>query len=125
VYVRPRYQRPSDTPETESTPPAAVQQVQRRSHLAVIPALILLGVGWYLARYSIIFPALIGFFLLSGALGLLGSRLNPLSTSFYLTTKPSWTAIGTVFLTGAVLLWMTYEYYIHSWGPLLPRIPAL
>jgi hypothetical protein len=91
----------------------------------VIPALILLAVGWYLARYSIIFPAIIGFFLLSGALGLLGSRLNPLSTAFYLTTKPSWTAIGTAFLTGGVLLWMTYEYYIHAWGPLIPRIPAL
>ncbi len=86
--------------------------------------MILLAVGWYLARYSIIFPAVIGFFLLSGALGLLGSRLNPLSAAFYLTTKPSWTAIGTVFLTGGVLLWMTYEYYIHSWGPLIPRIPA-
>lgn len=96
----------------------------RRSHVAIVPALILLAVGWYLARYSIIFPAVIGFFLLSGALGLLGSRLNPLSTAFYLTVKPSWSAIGTVLLAGAVLLWMTYEYYIHSWGPVLPRLPA-
>jgi hypothetical protein len=125
VYVRPRYQRPPASAEAESPPPPAVEQTQRRSHLAVVPAIILLAVGWYLARYSIIFPAVIGFFLLSGALGLLGSRLNPLSTAFYLTTKPSWTAIGTAFLAGAVLLWMTYEYYIHSWGPLIPRIPAL
>jgi hypothetical protein len=125
VYVRPRYQRPPASGEAESAPPPpAAQQIQRRSHLAVVPALILLAVGWYLARYSILFPAIIAFFLLSGALGLLGSRLNPLSTSFYLTTKPSWTAIGTVFLTGAVLLWMTYEYYIHAWGPLIPRFPA-
>ncbi|MGA7862324.1 MAG: hypothetical protein WCB19_10820 [Thermoplasmata archaeon] len=108
----------------ESTPPPATEQIQQRSHIAIIPALILLAVGWYLARYSIIFPAVIGFFLLSGALGLLGSRLNPLSTAFYLTTKPSWTAIGAVFLTGAVLLWMTYEYYVHAWGPLIPRLPA-
>jgi hypothetical protein len=98
--------------------------VQRRSHVAVVPALILLGVGWYLARFSILFPAIIGFVLLSGALGLLGSRMNPLSTAFYLTIKPSWTAIGTVFLTAMVLLAMTYEYYIHSWAPVLPHLPA-
>jgi hypothetical protein len=123
VYVRPRYRRTVASGDPESTPPAT-EQIQQRSHIAVIPALILLAVGWYLARYSILFPAIIGFFLLSGALGLLGSRLNPLSTAFYLTTKPSWTAIGTVFLTGAVLLWMTYEYYVHSWGPVIPHLPA-
>jgi hypothetical protein len=123
VYVPPRYRRNVPSTEPEATPPVA-QPVQRRSHIAVVPALILLGVGWYLARYSVIFPALIGLVLLSGALGLLGSRLNPLSTAFYLTTKPSWTAIGTVFLTATALLWMTYEYYIHSWGPLIPRLPA-
>lgn len=123
VYVRPRYQRTVNPGDPGSTPPTA-PEVQRRSHVAVVPALILLAVGWYLARYSIIFPAVIGFFLLSGALGLLGSRLNPISTSFYLTTKPSWAAIGTVFLTGAGLLWMTYEYYLHSWGPVFPHLPA-
>jgi hypothetical protein len=123
VYVRPRYRRPvtSERPAGAAPP---VEQVQRRSHIAVVPAVILLAVGWYLARYSIIFPAVIGFFLLSGALGLLGSRLNPLSTAFYLTTKPSWTAIGAVFLTGGVLLWMTYEYYLHQWGPVVPHLPA-
>jgi len=123
VYVRPRYRRPVSSDTTTPTTPAA-EEVQRRSHIAVIPALILLVIGWYLARYTVLFPALIGFFLLSGALGLLGSRLNPLSTAFYLTTKPSWTAIGTVFLAGSVLLWMTYEYYIHAWGPLLPHLPT-
>jgi hypothetical protein len=126
VYVRPRYRRPvAPSEEAEPAPLPATEQIRQRSHIAVVPALILLAVGWYLARYSIIFPAILGFFLLSGALGLLGSRLNPLSTAFYLTTKPSWTAIGTVFLTGAVLLWLTYEYYLHSWGPLIPHIPAL
>jgi hypothetical protein len=123
VYVRPRYRRTESSTESEPAPPVE-QQAVRRSHIAIIPALILLGVGWYLARYSVIFPALIGFVLLSGALGLLGSRVNPLSTAFYLTTKPSWTAIGAVFLTGAVLLWMTYEYYVHSWAPVFPRLPA-
>jgi hypothetical protein len=123
VYVRPRYRRNVPSTEAEPAPPTA-QEVQRRSHVAIVPAVLLLAVGWYLSRFSIIFPALIGFVLLSGALGLLGSRLNPLSTAFYLTTKPSWTAIGTVFLTGSVLLWMTYEYYIHSWAPVFPRLPA-
>jgi hypothetical protein len=123
VYVRPRYRRTVPSGEPESASPAP-EQVLRRSHIAVIPALILLAVGWYLARYSVLFPAVIGFVLLSGALGLLGSRLNPLSTAFYVTTKPSWTAIGAVSLAGAVLLWMTYEYYIHAWGPLIPRLPA-
>lgn len=125
MYVRPRYRRALRTDEARSSTPAAAEPVQRRSHVAVIPALILLAVGWYFARYSVLFPALIGFMLLSGALGLLGSRINPLSTAFYLTTKPSWTAIGTAFLAGAVLMWMTYEYYIHAWGPLVPRLPTL
>ncbi|MCI4352023.1 MAG: hypothetical protein L3K14_01350 [Thermoplasmata archaeon] len=124
MYVRPRYRRSIGSAAPESTPPVA-QPVQHRSHVAILPAILLLAVGWYLARYSVIFPAVIGFFLLSGALGLLGSRLNPLATSFYLTTKPSWTAIGTVFLTGGVLLWMTYEYYFHAGGPVLPRLPGL
>ena len=124
MYVRPRYRRPAAA-AAPSNAAGETAPVQRRSHVAIVPALILLGVGWYLARYSIIFPAILGFFLLSGALGLLGSRVNPLSTAFYLNTKPSWSAIGTVFLTGAVLLWMTYEYYLHSWAPLVPHLPAL
>ncbi|MFZ0829826.1 MAG: hypothetical protein WCB18_01105 [Thermoplasmata archaeon] len=123
MYVRPRYRRTTSPDAPVATAPP-VEQVQRRSHIAIVPALILLAVGWYLARYSVLFPAIIGFFLLSGALGLLGSRLNPLSTAFYLTTKPSWSAIGTVFLTGAVLLYMTYEFYLHSWGPVVPHLPA-
>lgn len=123
--MRPRYRRAVTPSGSASTPPVVSQPVQGRSHVAVIPAILLLGVGWYLARFTIIFPAVIGFFLLSGALGLLGSRLNPLSTAFYLTTKPSWSAIGAVFLAGGVLLWMTYEYYLHAWGPVLPHIPGL
>ena len=123
MYVRPRYRRTTSSDPPDSPAPVA-EPAQRRSHVAVVPAVILLAVGWYLAHFSILFPAVLGFLLLSGALGLLGSRVNPLSSAFYLTTKPSWTAIGTVFLTGSVLLWMTYEYYIHSWGPLIPRLPA-
>lgn len=123
MYVRPRYRRTTSSDPPDS-PASVAQPAQRRSHVAVVPAVILLAVGWYLAHFSILFPAVLGFLLLSGALGLLGSRVNPLSSAFYLTTKPSWTAIGTVFLTGSVLLWMTYEYYIHSWGPLIPRLPA-
>lgn len=123
MYVRPRYRRKVATADPAPAA-AAAAQVQRRSHVAIVPALLLLGVGWYLARFSILFPAILAFFLLSGALGLLGSRLNPLSTSFYLTTKPSWSAIGTVFLAGGALLWMTYEYYLHSWGPIIPHLPA-
>ena len=124
MYVRPRYRRPAGTPAPEAAALPA-EAVQRRSHVAIVPALVLLAVGWYLSRYTIIFPAVIGAFLLSGALGLLGSRLNPLSTAFYLTTKPSWSAIGTVFLSGAALLWITYEYYLHSWAPVLPHLPTL
>ncbi len=123
MYVRPRYRRKLTTAEPAAASPAAAQ-LQRRSHVAIVPALILLGVGWYLARFSILFPAILAFFLLSGALGLLGSRLNPLSATFYLTTKPSWSAIGTAFLSGGALLWMTYEYYLHSWGPIVPHLPA-
>lgn len=124
MYVRPRYRRSASSAAGADPVPAPVEQVHGRSHLAVIPALLLLGLGWYLARYSIIFPAVLGFFLLSGALGLLGSRVNPLSTGFYLTTKPSWTAIGTVFFAGSVLMWLTYEFYVHAWGPVIPHLPA-
>jgi hypothetical protein len=124
VYVRPRYRRTVAAP-TASAPPSTPDAPVRRSHIAILPAFLLLGVGWYLAQYSILFPSVLGFFLLSGGLGLLGSRLNPLSAAFYLTTKPSWAAIGTVLAAGALLLMMTYEYYIHTWGPLLPRIPGL
>ncbi len=123
VYVRPRYRvRAAPVPASRrSAEPAE----RRRSHAAILPAAILLGLGLWLGTVTLLVPAVFGLVLVAGSLALLGSRLNPLSVGFYLTTKPSGIAIGTVFLSGVALLAMAYVYYVRAWGPLLPRLPGL
>lgn len=107
------FRRPGRT--TPSGPP-----VRRRSHAAIFPTLILLGAGLYLGTLTVIVPVVLGVFMLGAALSFLGSRLNPLSMGFYLSTKPSWSAIGVLFLAAGALLWSAYTYYLHHWGPVLP-----
>jgi hypothetical protein len=124
VYVRPRYRVSARSPRGEarpSDPSLAPAPERRRSHAAVIPSLVLLGVGVWLGTITILFEGILAVVLLGGAFTLLGSRLNPLSIGFYLSTKPSWTAIGTVFVSGWVLLAMTYIDYVRAWGPVLPH----
>ena len=118
-YVPLRYarRRSTQTPEDEDEAPAPVRA---RSHAAIIPALVLMGVGLWLGTLTVFAPVVIGFFMLSAGFSFLGARLNPLSVGFYLNTKPSWSAIGAIFLSAIVLLYSAYTYYIHHWGPLIP-----
>jgi cytochrome c biogenesis factor len=95
----------------------------RRSHAAVAVAVFFLFLGLYLGRYTILVPLALGALLFLTGGSFLSSRLNPLSLGFYLQVKPSWTAIGVVFLTSVVLLASAYEYYAHGWGPLVPGAP--
>ena len=93
---------------------------RRRSNAAVPVAFVLLLIGAYLGHYTVIVPFLLAVVLLGSGASFLSSRLNPLSTSFYLTTKPSWGAIGAVFLVGLVLLLVAYEYLVRGFGPVVP-----
>jgi len=110
--VPPRRVRPNRGAEAE--PP-------RRSNAAIPVALIVVGVGLYLARFTILLPALFGVFLLWAGASFLSARLNPLSPHFYLASKPSWTAVLVVFLGSFALLGAAYVLYLDHFGPLLPR----
>jgi hypothetical protein len=94
----------------------------RRSHAAIPVALVAVGVGLYLARYTLLLPVLVGVLLLYAGISFLSTRLNPLSAQYYLTTKPSWSAIGVVFLGSLALLWASYAMYLDQWAPLVPRV---
>ena len=121
MYARPgaapvsagRPRRPAPTP-----PPAP----PRRSHAAIPVALVVVGVGLYLARFTVLLPVVLGLLLLAAGASFLSTRLNPLSAHFYLTTKPSWSAIGVVFLGSLALLWASYAMYLRQWAPLVPHL---
>ncbi len=102
--------------------PGAGGEPPRRSNAAIPVALVVVGVGLYLSRYTILLPALFGLFLLWAGGSFLSTRLNPLSAHFYLTTKPSWTAVLVVFLGSFALLGAAYVLYLDHFGPLLPRL---
>ncbi|MCI4350372.1 MAG: hypothetical protein L3K15_02515 [Thermoplasmata archaeon] len=106
--------------EQSFRPPPGPARERRRSHAAVPIAFVLLLLGAVLGHYTILVPFLLGLVLFGSGASFLSSRLNPLSTSFYLPTKPSWSAIGAVFLSGVVLLAVAYEYLIRGFGPLVP-----
>lgn len=113
VYAgRPRRPAPASPP---SPPP-------RRSHAAIPVAVVLIGVGLYLARYTVLLPVLIGLALLWAAGSFLSTRVNPLSAHYYLTTKPSWSAIGVLFVGSLALFWAAYAMYLAKWAPLLPNL---
>ena len=105
---------------TRADPETDGRAIPRRSHAAAFVAIGLLLVGAYLAHWTILVPGLLALLLLSSGLSFLSARVNPLSIGFYLTTKPSWTAIGTVFLSGVVLLAIAYGAWRSGWGPVLP-----
>ncbi|HTS33749.1 MAG TPA: hypothetical protein VMI55_07450 [Thermoplasmata archaeon] len=110
---RPRRPAPASPPPT---PPP------RHSHAAIPVAIVLVGVGLYLGRYTVLLPALFGLALLWAGGSFLSTRLNPLSAHFYLTTKPSWSAIGVVFLGSLALFWAAYAMYLAKWAPLFPHV---
>ncbi|HZY69932.1 MAG TPA: hypothetical protein VFF67_03005 [Thermoplasmata archaeon] len=99
---------------------AEERPIRRRSHAAIPVAFALLAVGAVLGRVTVLVPLLLGLVLLSAGGSFLASRVNPLSTGFYLTTKPSWSAVGAVFLTAVVLLVVAYEYFVRGLGPVVP-----
>lgn len=110
--VRPRRRRASAAP---APPP-------ERSHAAIPVALVVVGVGLYLARYTVLLPLLCGVALLWAGFAFLSTRINPLSTHFYLTTKPSWSAIGVVLLGAVVLLVAAYAMVRARWAPIVPHV---
>jgi hypothetical protein len=94
--------------------PRAEERVVERSHAAIPVAVVVVGVGLYFASYSLVVPALLGLVLLASGTSFLSSRLNPLSAHFYLDRKPSWAAIGVVFLGALALLGEAYELWLHG-----------
>lgn len=108
---RPRRSRPNR---------AAEEAVPTRSNAAIPVVVVVAALGLYLGRYTVIFPALLGLVLLSAGASFLSTRINPLSAHFYLTRKPSWAAVGVVFLGAIGLLLGAYAMWLHHWGPILP-----
>ena len=94
---------------------------RRRSNAAMPFTVAFLFIGLLLGTYTIVVPALLGVFLLFTGLSFISSRLNPFSIGFYLTTKPSWPAIGLLFLSAVLLLSAAYGYYVSGVAPLLPK----
>jgi hypothetical protein len=93
----------------------------RRSNAAIPVAVALVLLGLWLGGYSILLTALLGLVLLVSSGSLLSTRLNPLSPTFYLTKKPSFLAIGVVFLGALVLFGGTYYLWVHHLGPVVPH----
>jgi hypothetical protein len=94
----------------------------RRSNAAIPVAVAVVVLGLYLSGYSILITALLAVLLLFSSGSLLSTRLNPLSPTFYLTRKPSFLAIGVVFLGSLVLLGAAYYLWVHQMGPFLPHL---
>jgi hypothetical protein len=115
---RPVYRRP--------LPPRSERDETRtaeRSHAAIPVAVVVVGIGLYFAGTSILIPAFLGVVLLLSGLSFLSTRLNPLSPHFYLTRKPSWAAIGVVFLGALALLAETYVLWARGGAAgLLPHL---
>ena len=105
------------SPRNRGPPPET-----RRSNAAIPVAVVLVGIGLYLSSYTIVLTAVIGLVLLGSAGSLLSTRLNPLSATFYLTRKPSFLAIGIVFLGALVLFGATYYLWTAQGGPILPHV---
>ena len=114
---RSAYHRPTNPP-----PSRAAEVEAKRSHAAIPVALVLVLLGLYLSRFTVLLPTLLGVVLLLSGLSFLSTRLNPLSPHFYLTRKPSWLAIGVVFLSALALLVATFELYVHGLAPIVPRL---
>ncbi|MGP8078216.1 MAG: hypothetical protein ACLQD8_06710 [Thermoplasmata archaeon] len=103
-------------------PNRAAEVDARRSHAAIPVALAVVAFGVYFGKYSILITALLGLMLLYSGGSFLSARLNPLSPHFYLTRKPSWAAIGVVFLGALALLGGAYAMWLHGFGPVVPRL---
>jgi len=110
--------KPSKGPGPRRGAPAP--EPARRSHAAAPVAVVVLFLGLLLGTITVLVPALLGLFLFSSGLSFLSTRVNPFSIGFYLTKKPSWTAIGVIFLSGVLLWVVAYAYFVHGIAPLVP-----
>jgi hypothetical protein len=104
----------------ERAPPArpnraAVAEVQR-SNAAIPVVIVLLFLGLYVGQFTLVVPALLGLVLVYVGFSFLSTRLNPLSATFYLTKKPSWLAIGVVWLGALLLFADTYFLFQREFG---------
>lgn len=117
AYPRP-YSRPVPPPRSAR----ATISDRERSNAAVPVAVVLVVLGLYLARYSLLAPGLVGLLLLFSGGSFLSARLNPLSPHFYLSRKPSWLAVGVVLLGGVGLLYYAYTLFVAHSGPVLPGL---
>jgi hypothetical protein len=108
------YRRPPRLDRLEARP-------AERSHAAIPVAVVLVGVGLCLGTYSLLVPGALGLALLVSGTSFVSSRLNPLSAHFYLSRKPSWAAIGVVFLGALALLAEAYVLWVQGGiGRVLP-----
>lgn len=110
------YHRPTNPP-----PNRAAEAESKRSHAAIPVAIVFVVLGLYLSQYTVLLTALLGVVLFFSGTSFLSTRLNPLSPHFYLTRKPSWLAIGVVFLSSFGLLWAAYWLFVHGLAPVFPR----
>jgi hypothetical protein len=114
---RSAYHRPANPP-----PNRAAETEQKRSNAAIPVAIVFVIAGLYLSQYTILITALLGVVLFFSGTSFLSTRLNPLSPHFYLTRKPSWLAIGVVFLSAFALFGAAYELFVHGLAPVFPRL---
>lgn len=105
-----------------SGPNRSAEAAPTRSHAAIPVVVFAVAFGLYLGTYTVLLPGIIGLALLSVGGTFLSTRLNPLSPHFYLPRKPSWSAVGVVFLGAVVLVLGAYAEWVHRWGPILPRL---
>ena len=113
---RSAYHRPTNPP-----PNRAAEVETKRSHAAIPVALVLVVLGLYLSQFTVLLTALLGLVLFLSGLSFLSTRLNPLSPHFYLTKKPSWLAVGVVFLSALALFFAAFEFYVHGLAPVVPK----
>lgn len=103
-------------------PNRAAEVEEPRSHAAIPVAVVVVLAGLYFGRFSLLITALLGLVLLYSGGSFLSSRLNPLSPHFYLTRKPSWAAVGVVFLGALALLGAAYAMWMHGLAPVYPHL---
>jgi hypothetical protein len=103
-------------------PNRAATLERRRSNAAIPVVVVLVVVGLYFGQYSFLVPASLGLVLLFSAGSFLSTRLNPLSAHFYLPRKPSWLAIGVVFLGALGLCWYAYTLLVRQVGGAVPHL---
>lgn len=111
---------PGPTPARAPGRRAAARGAASPSELVGVLAVVLLIVGLVLASTTILIPALLGLLMLSATGGFLSMRLNPFAATFYADRKPSWTAIGMVFVSGILLLSAAYATFRSGAGPIWP-----